>query len=120
MNQNQEQLNITPYAILAAVLFYSGKTEVLKVKPDDTSQEVEVTANIISIESDNDACVCMIPMDKVIKFAMQVFDCKVQIDGAVMLITFEKRAATSGLVTATGQQILPKSEKIQELISRLK
>ena len=116
----EQQIQISPYAVLAAVLFNVGKTEVLRIKPDDSTQEFDVTADIISIEREGDAAVCLIPMERIIQFASQVYDCKMSVDGAVMLVTFEKRAQTSGLVTATGQEIVPQSSKIQELIGRLK
>ncbi len=117
---NTPQLQITPHAILAAVLFYGRKQETLKVVPDDSTQEVEVVTDCVNIESDGDALVALIGMDKILEFATQVYDFRAQIDGPVMLISFEKRAETSGLVSAGGQAIVPQSSKIQELIGRLK
>jgi hypothetical protein len=123
MNQiaNQGQVQITPYAILAAVLFNINKPEEVEIPADDGGEPIKVMAESIAIESEGDALVCVIPIEKVLHFAQTVYDCKVRIDNAngAMFVTFEQKKDGGGLVAANGQPIATQSFAINKLMERL-
>lgn len=115
-------VQITPYAILAAILFNLDKTEQAKVKADDSGEDVTIDAPVVSVECEGDALVCAIPTDKVAHFAETVYDCKIMSKSGHMLISFERRKDGGGiaLVAANGKPIAPQnSAAINKLLERM-
>lgn len=55
MNQ---QLNISPMAILAAVLANADETRKVRIKPEDASPVQEVEIPVVRLEKRGDAIVC--------------------------------------------------------------
>lgn len=111
---------ISPFAILAGILFNINKAEKITVQPDDSSEPVEIMTRCVGLESDGDALVCILPVEKVMHFAENVYDCNVKIDAGHMLVCFEKRQNTPTIYTADGAPVRRESTKIAELIERFK
>ena len=119
MNQKPEERTLRVEAILAAILFNINKTELVKVKPDDASPEVEILSQCVGIEQEEDALVCVIPMEKIAKFACIPYRFQFKVDEGHAIISFEKLDNTSSLVNPAGQQIATESAAIHNLIKRL-
>lgn len=116
----QQQMNINPLSILAAILFNYNKSEIIKIKPDDASPEVEVEALCLSIEQEGEAIVCAIAADKVLKYNMTPYDFKMRGDKGYFVISFEKQTPAPVLLTATGQKMQSESDVVQKLIERMR
>lgn len=120
MNQEKQTLNISPWAILAAVLFHARSTVPVMVKPDDASPEVEIQASLIGIEQTEDALVCMLPLELVTHFASQMYDAQFIVNGNTAILSFEKHIYTGAdLYSANGTKVPKKSDVIQGLIEKL-
>lgn len=117
MNQPVE---INPLALLAAVLFNAGKTEKIKVKPDDGGEEIEVDSACIGIEEEGDALVCILTVDKLMHFMQTAYDFKFRINNGMAILSFEKQEAAPTLLNANGQKIATESEVVQKLMERLR
>lgn len=121
MNQPQQAgVQIKTQAILAAILFNLGKTEKVKITPDDGSgKEIEVESAIVGLESKDDALVCVIPMDRVYHFATTPYEAVTMVQGDMVIVTFEKQKPASRILTATGRPVAHQSDTIKELLARL-
>lgn len=119
MNMQHPPGAIRIEAILAAILFNINEHEVIKVKPDDASPEVDMVTSCVGIEKDGEALVCVIPVEKVAKFACLPYKVSTKIDNGHLLICFEKMEQTSGIVTSTGQPVNVESAVIHNLIRKL-
>ena len=117
----QQQVQITPVAILAAILFNLNKTETIKVPVDDSVEEVEVQAPCVGIEQTDEAIVCIIPMDKIIHFAINSYDFQFRVEQGIAVVSFEKHVFTGAdLYAANGSKVAKQSEVIKELLEKLK
>lgn len=114
-----EQQGLRIEALLAAILFNINKAELVKIKPDDASPEVEVLSQCVGIEQEEDALVCVIPLEKVAKYATIPYTFQVKPDSGHLVIMIEKARPLSGLVTSTGQKIGTESAVIHNLIRKL-
>lgn len=117
--QPPPQQGIKVEAILAAILFNINKRELIKIKPDDTSPEVEMLTQCVGIEQEEDALVCIIPIEKVAKFACIPYKVATKVESGHLILSFEKIEATSGIVTLTGQPVNVESAVIHNLIRKL-
>lgn len=116
----QQQIQITPYAILAAILFNLDKTETVKVKADDQAEDIEVLSNCVGLAVQDDALVCMLRMDKIMHFATSTYNFQFKIEDGHAVISFEKATPAPTLLAANGAPIAQESPLIKELTERLK
>ena len=116
----EQQIQITPYAILAAILFNLDKTETVKVKPDDQQDEIEVLSDCVGLVVQDEALVCMIRMDKIMHFATSTYNFQFKVEDGHAIISFDKASPAPTLVAANGQAIIHESPLIKELTERLK
>lgn len=115
-----QQAAVKVEAILAAILFNINKTETIKVQPDDASPPVDMLTQCVGIEQEGDALVCVIPMEKVAKFACIPYKVSTKVDNGHLLICFEKvEPNTVNLLTSTGSPINVESAAIHNLIRKL-
>lgn len=117
---NGKPVQLTPYAILAAILFNLNKQEPVSVVPDDGSADpVEVLSDVIGIEAEGDAIVCVIPADKVMHFANHTYDCQVLGKDGHLFVTFERRKDGGGLLTADGKRAISAGAVVPRLMKRI-
>lgn len=117
----QPSMQLSPFAMLAAVLFNLNKTTTIKVKPDDSQEEVDVQARIVGIQVDgDDAAICVMPLESVIHFMQFPYDVKVKVDNGHVLISFEKQSDAPTILTQDGNKIALESDKIDKLLERMR
>lgn len=91
MKIEQQKVEISPYAILAAALFNLDRTRMVKVKADDTGEESEIEVNRVGIEKEGNALIMAMHLGDVLHFAHTPYDVKTIINGEHIVMTFEKR-----------------------------
>lgn len=118
--EEAKQIEITPYAILAAVLFNVNKTEKIKVKPDDGDEEVDVEVRSIGLETEKDALVCIMPMEKLMHYATVPYDYKVRVRDGHAIVSFEKRNEVKAHIYGTNGKVLQsESPAVKRLLDRM-
>lgn len=115
------QIEINPMAILAAVLFNLGKTETVKVKPDDSPIEMQTVRQVVGIESQDDSLVCKLAMDKIMYYMVEnPTEIKVKIHEGYLTLMFEKATPAARILNTNGQVIGGESEVLKQLEERLR
>lgn len=118
--EGAKQIEITPYAILAAVLFNINKTEKAKVKPDDSEDEIEIDVRTVGVETEKDASVCIMPMEKIMHYATIPYDYKVRVQDGHLIVSFERRNEIKAhIYGANGKQVSTESPAIKRLLDRM-
>jgi hypothetical protein len=57
-----EPIKISPAALLATVLFHIDDMAKVKVKPDDSTEEIETEVPLVNVQKQGDSLVCFVPM----------------------------------------------------------
>lgn len=117
MTQKQGEIKLE--AVLSAILFYLGTTEKIKVKPDDASPEIEIEVTPVGIMKEDEALVCVIPVEKVFKYASIPYEFKVIAKDGHLIIAIEKQYNKTALYTANGQRAVTSSPTIDRLLTKL-
>lgn len=105
--------------VLCGILFNLNKREKVKIKPDDASPEIEIEVTPVGVLSEDDALVCVIPYEKVLKYSQVPYDIKIQAQDGHLILSIEKQHNKSSLFTAHGEKIVNDSPVIQRLLSKL-
>jgi hypothetical protein len=115
------QVQIRTEALLAAILFNVDKTEEVEIRQDDSAESRKVACHIVGIETEGDACVCVVPLEKVLHFAQTTYDFRVRIDNkaGMAVIELERRKDGGGILTATGKPVVTQSPAIRRCMERL-
>lgn len=115
----QPSVEINPYAVLAAVLFNINKTELVKVKPDDASPEVEMEVRSVGVETEDDACICVIPIEKILHYMQHPHSFRLRVEDGHAILSFEKQSEIKqALFAANGQKLI--SQEDSPAIKRLR
>lgn len=117
--QGQQQFQINPFAILAAVLFHINDIEPIMLKMDDSEEEKEVQANVVAIEKEDNAVLCILPMEKILKYAQAPYDFKFDVRNGHGILFFEKQYNKTPIYSHNGQQVTSKSIAFQRLLEKL-
>lgn len=128
----QMDVQITPYAILAAVLKYAGAVVPTRFKLNDTDEERIVDVPVVQIEQEADSFVCGIPLKCVFPFATSKWHVHVEIigsdkpiaaateDNRFLVVQFQKDANDVKLLSPNGQQIVTGNPAMDKLMARFK
>lgn len=116
----KSDIGISPLAILAAVLFNYGKAEKVKVKMDDSEDEKDILVESIGVESDGEAAVCCIPLEKVMKYATQNYNFKFKVADGEIRLSCEKQYNRTPIYAANGQAVERESPVIEKLFEKFK
>lgn len=123
MQQHEAQggVNISPFAILAAILFHVNESEEMTVVPDDSTESQQMSVEVVSIAKEKDAVVCVIPLKKIIKYAQIPYNFQLRSENGQAIISFEKQdsPAVTTLVAPNGQPIANKSDTVLKLLEKL-
>lgn len=112
-------LNINPLAVLAAVVFNIGKIEEVEIKCDDSETPKKMLSKIIATATEDEAAVCVLPMDRIVKYAATPYTFKFRVEGDTAVISFEKASITTQILAPNGKQISTESEKVIKLLQQL-
>lgn len=124
---NPQNLQISPVALLAAVLYHCTDTVKAMVKPDDSDTEIEIDVPLISVQKEADTVVCMIPMSKIMHFATHVYDMQFNVakpkddltdDNAMAVVAFSPHKG-SLLVNGAGSPISTGNNAIDALMKKI-
>lgn len=116
--QNPQQMQLNPLAVLAAVLMNHGKTDKIKFKPDDSAEEVELEASMVGIANNDEGALCIIPFAKLAECQMNPYVVRFQADSSSLIIFVTKPGTQSGLLGASGQ-VLINEQKTQAIFNDL-
>lgn len=114
-------VEINPYAVLAAILFNINKTENVQVQADDSSEPIEMEVRSVGVEAEGDACVCIIPIEKVLHYMQVPHSFRLKIEDGHAIISFEKQSEIKqALYAANGQKLISQEDSpaIKNLIAR--
>lgn len=114
-------VNISPFAILAAILFNINESEDMTVTPDDSTESQQMAVEIVSIAKEKDAVVCVLPLSKIIKYAQTPYTFQLRSENGQAIISFEKQDSpvVTTLVAPDGQPIGNKSDTVVKLLEKL-
>ena len=128
-NGVQQGVNVSPLAIMAALVFHTGEEENAKIQPDDGAEAIKTRVPVIELLRDvnGEVGACVIPMRKIMTFIQNVYDVQFAMirreNGGVgddcMLVTFEKRSNTATILGPSGNGIIRSDSKRAELLKRL-
>lgn len=112
---------VSPYALMAAILFHVGSTEKICAKDAETGEDIEAEVCPVGIEREKGALVCVVDVEKIIHFCTNHYDYKLRYENGHAVISFEKRSPErTVLLDASGKQAdLGHSKTIQALLDRM-
>lgn len=122
-------IQISPLAILAAVLFNADSYEKVKTKADDSDVEIEVEVPTVQIEREPNGIACCIPLNKILHYVKNNYEMQFKVvapEGAldnndsIAVIIFEKAAKHSVLLGANGQAVRSESPMFSRIMDRVK
>lgn len=130
MEQRVENVNISPLAIMAALVFHTGEEETIKVQPDAAEEPIKTRVPVITLTRDfnGEIAGCIIPLKKIMKYVQNIYDVQYSVrqnkdnpapGNEAMLITFEKRSTTATILGPTGNGVIRSDSKREELLKRL-
>lgn len=128
---NEQQVQITTTAMLAALLFNAHKKQVVTIKPDDASPEVRQEVPMIGIElqKNGDAVICTVPLKEIMHFALVPYEMQFQVirpkedtndKRSVAVIVFEKQQVKAAILATNGKPIQRESEVMKSALERIK
>lgn len=126
MNQ---RIEITPAAMLAAVLFNAHKKQTVTIKPDDSSPEVEADVPMVNIEVGDGSVVCTLPFKQLVHFATTPYEMQMRIakpkdntddKRALAVIVFEKNEVGSAILATNGKPIQRELSAMKAALERIK
>lgn len=120
MNDQQKQHDISPIALLAAVLFGATETMTIPRKVDDSDEIVEEEIPVLNVEREENALVCVLPLERVLHFATTIYDFRFAAANGVATITIERRAEHPRLYQPNGQRAVVMSPQIERILERMK
>lgn len=112
-------ININPLAVLAAVVFNIGKTDEIEIKCDDSERPKKMLVKPLATATEEEAAVCILPMEKIIKYAATPYTFKFRVEGDTAIVSFEKASITTQILAPNGKQISTESEVISKLLQQL-
>lgn len=111
---------ISPYALLAAVLFGATETMTIPRKADDSDEIINEEVPVVNVDREEDALVCVMPLERVLHFATTVYDFRFAAQNGVATITIERRHEAPRLYKANGQKAVVMSPQIERILERMK
>ena len=126
---NNQRIEITAAAMLAAVLFNAHKKRTVTIKPDDASPEVETDMPLVEIEVEKDSVICTVPLKELVHFATTPYQMQMQTvrpkedtddKRAVAIIVFEKAEIAGAILATNGKPIQKQSDTMKSALERIK
>lgn len=123
------QVNISPLAMLAAVLFHADTFEKIKVKPDDSTEVEEVEIPTIQIQKEEEGVACEMPLKRLIHFATTTYNMNFRVlrsgndltdENAAAIITFEKATTAAKILNLNGKAIATESKVLNKVMDKFK
>lgn len=110
-NQKTNVPQINPFAILAAVIFNLDKSERVKIKADDSAEEIEIDLKIVGAAQEEDAALVCIPIEKVAQFQKTPHDVTMHLENGHLIVMFKKAGFASALLNMDGKKIAPQNDQ---------
>lgn len=124
-----EPIKISPAALLATVLFHIDDMPKVKLKPDDSTEEIETEVPLVNVQKQGDSLVCFVPMKLIEHFATVPYHMNFQVmkpehdekeEKLVGAIIFERQIAKPSLVGLDGKMITSQELSAEKVLEKIK
>lgn len=124
-----QNVNISPLAMLAAVLFHADTFEKIKVKADDSGEVQDIEVPTVQIQKEDEGVACVIPLKRILHFALHTYNMNFRVirpegelteDNSAAVITFEKATVAARILNANGKAIATESKILNKTMERFK